>query len=307
MSRATTDDAPLLIHLHVPKTAGTTLSRMLRLKLLRWPPANWFDHATVMGYYNVPWLDRRYEIMRALPEHRQRRVRFFGSHHFGYGVHEHLPAMRSPVYFTFLRDPVERVISTYSFLKKEDRVPDGMSLMEFALQPTPFRTFHFDNGQVRFLAGEHGDVVDVPFGACTPEMLDRACARLDEMFFVGIVEDFDASVCRFADRLGMRSMVYATSQQATNRLQRDDIEPATLAALRAMNELDQRAYDHAVMLHRAAVASYGDSFPDRVARFRARNDRHARTFGRLYDLLPKVRRLMERLHLMPDGLRHGPP
>ncbi|MCA9296884.1 MAG: sulfotransferase family 2 domain-containing protein [Phycisphaerales bacterium] len=306
MSRATTDDAPLLIHLHVPKTAGTTLSRMLRLRLLRWPPSHWFDHTTVMGYYNVPWLEKRYALMRALPERRQRRVRFFGSHHFGYGVHEHLPSYRSPAYFTFLRDPLERAMSSYYFLRKEGRVPDGMSLPDFAHQPTPFRTFHFDNCQVRFLAGEHGDVVDVPFGACTTAMLDRACARLDEMFFVGIVEDFDASVCRFADRLGLRSMVYATSQQTKDRPQREDVDPATIDALRAMNELDQRLYDHAMALHRAAVASFGPSFPDRVARFRARNDRHAGTVGRLYDLLPKARRMMERLHLMPDGTKHAP-
>jgi len=295
----------MLIHLHVPKTGGTSLSRMLRLRLLRWPPTHWLDHAMVAGLYNVPWLDVRFEMMRDASPRRQRRVRFFGSHHFGYGVHEHLPAYRPPAYLTVLRDPVERVLSTYGFLRAEGRVPDGMSLHEFIHQPTPFRTFHMDNGQLRFLAGDSGAVVDVPHGACTVAMADVARRRLDEMFWVGIIEDFTAGTCRLADALGWSDLVHARSKTSSGRPKRDSIPRETLDAIIAMNELDQLVYDHAAALHRAAVAAMGRGFAARVARCERRNRRFERTFGRFYDLLPTARRALEKLHLMPDGQRAG--
>ncbi|MEM7229453.1 MAG: hypothetical protein AAF432_11640 [Planctomycetota bacterium] len=292
----------LLIHLHIPKTAGTTLSRLVRLRLLRWPPTHWFDHAIMMGDYNVPWLDQRYAHLDRLSPRRQRRVRFFGSHHFGWGVHERLPSRRPSAYLTMLRDPVARVMSTYSFLRRERRIEPTMSISSFLDQPKPFRTFHVDECQLRFLAGERGEVIDVPPGACTQTMCDVAMERLDSMFFVGIMEAFDASMMRLAAAMQWRSCRYHRAQVTPRPI---DIDDDIRERIESANRFDRQLYMHARQIHDASLNAMGDDREQRLEQHQRRVARYSRTLGRAQDALPTIRRGLERMKLMPNGQRYA--
>ncbi len=91
-----------------------------------------------------------------------------------------------------------------------------MTLQQFALAADPQRVWWVDNAQVRYLAGTAGEIVDVPLGQCTRTMLDVAIERLDQSFaFVGIVEQFEASIVLLRRTLNWRGCYYVASN--TNR------------------------------------------------------------------------------------------
>src|SRR5690606_10316613 len=108
-------------------------------------------------------------------------------------------------YFTMLRDPVERVLSWYSYVREytphhlRQRVLTGgagggeMSLAQCLREGI---SVELDNHMVRTLAGQRH--VHVPFGCATREMLEEARANLATFSAVGISERFDESLALIA-------------------------------------------------------------------------------------------------------------
>src|SRR5678815_616084 len=91
-----TSAKPTVIFLHIPKTAGSTLDKII-------------DHQ----YKRTSIFTRAYISMdefKILPEAHREKIRVLRGHmHFG--VHEYLP--QSSIYITILRNPIDRVISHY--------------------------------------------------------------------------------------------------------------------------------------------------------------------------------------------------
>lgn len=87
-----------------------------------------------------------------LDESYKRKIKVL-SGHVGYGIHQYLP--QPAVYFTAVRHPVDRVVSTYYFVRENTdhymhQAALSMSLEEFAGN-TQFA--NADNDQTRFLSG----------------------------------------------------------------------------------------------------------------------------------------------------------
>src|SRR5207245_9220276 len=101
--RSATMDREALIFLHIPKTAGTTLNRIIEWQ---YGPFAIFT----MDPYRIRATPER---LKRLPERRRRRLQVVRGHMF-YGLHESLPQGAS--YFTMLGDPVARALSTYYFI-----------------------------------------------------------------------------------------------------------------------------------------------------------------------------------------------
>ena len=93
-----------VIFLHVPKTAGTTLNR-----LIEW------EYPLLQIYSVDPVLfNWSYKHLRSLSPTRLKRFRIFKGH-MVFGLHEILP--QKATYITVLRDPVDRVISAFYFMR----------------------------------------------------------------------------------------------------------------------------------------------------------------------------------------------
>jgi hypothetical protein len=99
---------PTLINLHIPKTAGSTLDRIIDHE---------YGPSTVFSIYQP----RAREAMAGLTEMSEAQrtnIRVLRAHGC-LGMHEFF---RPPViYFTMLRDPVERIISHYYFVRRSSR------------------------------------------------------------------------------------------------------------------------------------------------------------------------------------------
>src|SRR6516162_400599 len=89
-----------LLFLHIHKTAGTTLHRIIEREY------NPFYIYTIEGG-RIEW---SVDHLKKLPLHRRAALQVVKGH-MSFGLHEYLP--QPSTYITFLRDPVERCISSY--------------------------------------------------------------------------------------------------------------------------------------------------------------------------------------------------
>lgn len=281
------DSSPLLIHLHIPKNAGTTLGRTLRFGFMLRPLHHLLNHRIVLGYHNLLNYELRLKRIAALSEPSRRRIRLFEAH-AGYGLHEHIPSPSA--YITMLREPIDRVLSIYFFHRSRGRIAESTSLGEFVQGYDPGRLWWIDNAQVRYLAGEGGRILDCPAGEVNRSHLELAKQRLErDFFFFGLVEQFDLSMNLLRRRLGWKRFYYSTSnvtqqRRSINQMPRDDID-----LVRQQNALDLELYAHATSLFDQAVARDGPPIHEELERFRAANRLYNRTFGRLYWLVSVTR------------------
>ena len=227
---------PVLIYLHVPKAAGTTLSTIIDQNY----PAESIFHITATPGRSV-------EDFKQLPsEQRGRFVVVQG--HFPFGIHQHIPS--EATYITLLRDPVERLISHYHFVLRtpehylyENVTRKQMTLADYVMSDI---SPELDNGQARMLSGVGRTL---PIGECNKSLLDRAKQNVDERFSViGVAERFDETLALLRREFGWKKLDYQRQNVTRDRPGAASLDSKTIEAIRARNWLD-------VELHRFAAAA----------------------------------------------------
>jgi hypothetical protein len=237
--RTVTMDHAALIFLHIPKTAGTTLNRIIEWQ---YPPLSIFNvdaraHATV-------------ERFKTLSEERRRRFRVVRGH-MGYGIHEFLP--QGGTYITMLREPVARVLSSYYFILRRPLHPHHRKLkknqlgIEEYLRLFPDR----DNVQCRFVAG-------VQDGASYDDhILEIAKENLTKSFSViGLSERFEESLVLLAKTFGWEIPYFENWKVAKVR---PAIDPRVIDRIRERNHLDIQLYDFAKARFEESLRRKGDA------------------------------------------------
>jgi Sulfotransferase family len=280
---------PVLLFLHIPRTAGTTLNRALRKRV--------DSKREILASARKPRSAQEFVAhAQSLPSWDLGRIRYFRAH-FSYGIHEHLP--KPAVYFTMLRDPVERVISTYDFFMKQ-LGSDDVSMEDFIRKGREGdERLHIrwtDNVQVRMLAAHNGEGVTVPIGSCTPDMLELAKERIASNMFVlaGLTERFDESILLLTKKLGWRSCYYVTYNVSKSRPRRRDVPSATRDLIESYNALDLDLYAFAKERLQDEIKRAGPSFPDDLDRFRSMNRLYNRVMGPPLRLSMKAYRALRR-------------
>jgi hypothetical protein len=257
------DPNSLLLFLHVPKTAGTTLKEYV-YSVYEPPDApeegeGGYFHYGIYDYYPSD------ELGEAPPADLQRIMNrpdlrvVVG--HFSYGLHALQP--KPATYLTILRDPIDRVVSTAAhnlrWSGKEEREVTVQDLERYLLEA---QIPDLDNGQTRRLSG-----VDAAFGRCTPAMLASAQEHVRAHFSaVGLTERFEESLVLFARVLGWPLDLYFTPQQVdSRRASRAELSADVREMLAERNHLDVALYDWASAGFEDRVEREGPGFADDVA------------------------------------------
>lgn len=231
---------PVLVFTHIPKTAGGSLTQIFRENLLA-------DQVLDLSQLKVR---ERTDAVRALKEEISpvaETVKVVHGHvNFCFGVHKYF--RREVVNLTILRNPVDRFVSLYYFVRQlkngnkiaEEILTKGLTLDDFA----KYETFQpLDNVMVRYLANSRGRNENLT--ALDRHLLAEAKENLLKHFdLFGITEEFDdiaEQVChRFNLKKGNDIRLNASGRPAL-----EEISAETLNTIRERNSYDQELWEFA--------------------------------------------------------------
>jgi hypothetical protein len=271
----------VLIFLHIPKTAGSTFHTIL---------GNQYKKSATKAVLGARYKDENIAQFISAPLEDKAHIKLFKGH-MPFGLHEYIPAPCR--YITFLRDPVERVISQYYYIKKNthnplhDAVEGGdMSIIDFV---TSGIAVGMNNGQCRFI---NGDLDEFPFGENNRTLLDNAIINIEKYFeLVGITERFDQSILLMSEALGWEKKPYYRRENVskTKKTSRE-IDRNTIETIKSYNTLDIELYDFACNQMDSKASSIS-GFDDRLNNFIVNNSQDHTWLERLASAARKYKLL----------------
>jgi len=241
-----------LLFLHIHKTAGTTLHRILEQEY------NPFRIYTIEGAA----IERSINHLKRLPIKRRASLQVVKGH-MDFGLHESLP--QPSTYITFLRDPLERSISAYSYSRRNRLSPfyqrinrENINLLTF-LEIAPWNS----NLQCKTIAGidrhdfrpaelvrqmtqpgaRPADPGHDPWSNAAT--LEKAKENLTHYFaFVGLTERFTEGLVILKHLFGWGLSSYSSYRRTQNRPKAESFDPSIIALVEQRNQFDRALYEY---------------------------------------------------------------
>jgi hypothetical protein len=257
-----------LIFLHIPKTGGSTLSKVLEQHCPRAQTLTLENHQGAR-FKTLPAAQRgRYRLIQG---------------HLHFGLHRFIP--RASTYITFLRRPVERVLSFYHYARS---TPDHylypllatqrLDLKALLARELTMETMELCNEQTRLLAG---DEWEDPERVVTQAALERAKANLRSYFrVVGLLEEFDASLLLLRRAFDWHLPFYVKENVTEEKRDDTSLDVETRRLVEDANCLDLELYEYVRNLFDEQRRAEGDSFAADLCHFRRLNRAYARPVPR---------------------------
>ncbi|MEM8677101.1 MAG: sulfotransferase family 2 domain-containing protein [Cyanobacteria bacterium P01_G01_bin.67] len=249
--------AKTVIFLHLPKAAGTTLCDIF-LRQYQAGSIHLLDGTN---------FDQAQEDFKQLSPEEKAQIKILMGHMY-FGLHEYQP--HPATYVTMLRNPIDRVISYYYFIKKARNHPDYemMKTKNISIEDyCQMGVVNMCNGQTRFLSGNQESEIN------GKEILKQAKKNLQEYFsVVGIQEKFDESLLMLRNKLAWKKMPYYYRRN-TNRTKsyRQEISNSTRAAIEKYNELDLELYEYATKIFEQKLKQQNGKIERKLQLFKLKN------------------------------------
>jgi len=222
-----------IVFIHIPKTGGMTMHAMIR------------DIYKPYELHKINPAMESIEKYQSLSMDRKDKLKVIYGH-MDYWIHELLPA--NSRYVTLMRNPVERVISHYHYVRRTANDP----LQELAMRSSlddwvaQCNLNEMDNGQTRRLSGSPDSV---RFGECSAEMLEWARHNVQQNFaLVGITERFDETYGLMSKMFDWPIKSYLPKNVAQQRSSIKEIPVRTIRLIEKFNTLDMELYEYATRL-----------------------------------------------------------
>jgi hypothetical protein len=280
---------PLLVFVHIPKTAGTVLGSVLTMNEPGERTRRLSNVFKGSGGLSTTLIHR----LRADAEPLNLDAARIVTGHFPLGIGEYLRKHAGPGrelrFITCLREPVDRTLSHYYQIRGRPPGPGKYTLSPLPSEPTLGdmleRGFTHDNVQTRMLSG-----LLEPFGEVTDDMLEQAKRNLREsLVFFGLTEQFDESLVLAKQRLGLsvllselegnrhaRSLSRSGGRVNTSRPRGEDVPQGLRQEAERCNRYDIELYCYAQKLFEAAPERKEIEFDVELAALQA-----ARTEGEI--------------------------
>jgi hypothetical protein len=202
--------------------------------------------------------DRSALIFVHLPKTAGTTLRVFKGH-LPFGLHESLP--QAATYLTVLREPVDRAISTYYFMKNYVLHPmhrrikrAGWTLEEF-IQNVPR-----NNIQCKYLANVGWDE------EVTEAIYERARSNLERHFsVVGLTERFEETLALLKVRFGWKLDQYLSFNRTPDRPPKRKLPAPTVELIQQYNRWDVELYHAGGQLFEKQLTSHREAVTDIVA------------------------------------------
>jgi hypothetical protein len=257
-----------LIFLHIPKAGGSTISKILEQQ---------YSSAETL---TLDDRERQIAQLKTLPAAQRGQYRLIQGHLF-FGLHRFIP--QASTYITFLRRPVERVLSFYYYARSTPDhylyplvITERLNLKTLLAREV---TLELRNEQTRLLAG---DEWEDPQRVVTRAALELAKANLRTHFrVVGLLEEFDASLLLLCRAFGWHLPFYVKENVTKERPDERFLDAETRGLIEEANHLDLELYEYVRNLFAEQCRAAGDSFAEELDCFRRSNRASARLVPRL--------------------------
>jgi hypothetical protein len=226
-------EQPFVFFQHIRKTAGTSLRHLIYSN----KGETSFEMLRLPGKRGREAGESHAELYRSL----DRPLVFAAGHtaNFFAPLVEDRPVLG----LTLLRRPIDHVVSTHYFLRRDEHTTledlYGVSGSGPAMKSTA------SNWQARSLLAPHYDTRSIPLLATDPDgdlWRGRLFDLVDRLYLVGLQDRFLHSVSLFAERLGWTKL-YPASVRFSARRPREPVEPKLADAIRRYNWLDESLYE----------------------------------------------------------------
>lgn len=249
-----------ILFLHIPKSAGITLHDILHRE---YPE---LKHKVIYAVKEGEQFQKSWSVLR----NRYKVIRG----HFLFGMHDYVKG--DAKYITMLRNPVDRTISGYNFIKVKTDHPfyNAMKTNNYSLREFLEGKFvaNFDNIAVRFLSGNH----HLPFGEINQSHFENAKKNLmDSKMVFGITERFDESVLLFKRVLNWKSPWYKKQNESVKHS--SVIDERTMQIIQETNRFDLQLYEFACNVFQERINGCGDEFKAELTNFIEENKNHSNT------------------------------
>ncbi len=162
--------------------------------------------------------------------------------HYRFGFHKYNP--RPYKYHTFLRNPLDHILSHYYYIqdhpeKFEFLESEELSLMEFAQSP------YGNNLQTRFISG-----IDSIKGKERECLYVAKCNLVKKFETIGLTEEFDRSILLLAKNLNWPIAYYTFENKGKAKVKRKALTQKEKANLESLLKYDIELYAFAKELYR---------------------------------------------------------
>lgn len=254
------------IFLHLPKTGGLTLHKMLAHKFpgnqfkvfhtKQYSPEELESHKTFVKMMENPllramyykWHSKYRRLQKIIADPETRCIRG----HFDLSIMPFFP--KDTTMITLMRDPLARIVSHYYYYQRNEE-PDqrlralalSTSLLDWV---TRSNLTEMDNGMTRRISGD----LNLPCGKLTSATLEKAKENLSRFAVVGLTERFEESQILIHRAIDLPYTRYTSANVRNSAERRTEIPAGTLDLVREYNHYDIELYAYAQQLLEQSLA-----------------------------------------------------
>mgnify|MGYP002152764434 CR=1 FL=1 len=247
------------IFLHIPKTGGTTIRDIINRQ---------YKNDQI---FTVTTLKESEKINKSSLNSTINNYKIIQGH-WKFGFHNNVNIR--PAYFTILRNPVERVLSTYYYVLSNRNNPQNLSTLDKQMSIYEFIENGINpfvlNGQTQLISGITGSI-DNPI-IQSEELYTLAKKNIENHFlFLGITEMFDESILILKDLLGWHMPYYSFANRTKKKTNYDAINPKVISFIKEYNQLDIRLYNFAKTTLLNRMEEDNNNIRERISKFKKIN------------------------------------